>query len=127
MCSAQKGCGTRLLTRLMGNTTRIRVILDGCDPQGVGIGQRVSIGIHDDVVVSASLLVYLLPIVGALLGAWAVNADGDLGNALGALCGMIAGSLLVRWHSYLNRNNPRVNPVLIDSSLSAPVSFGQSS
>ena len=65
-CVAEKGCGQKFLSKLAGKTTSIRVLLNGESRKDFSLGQSVTIGIPEDQHVLASLLVYLLPIVGAV-------------------------------------------------------------
>ena len=114
-CVAQKGCGTRVLSKLTGKTNRIRVLLGRHSAGAIVIGQDVDIAIPEDVIVKGSLLVYLLPLICAVSGAWLAGAAGDIGSILGALCGLLAGGLMVNLHSKKTRNDLRTNPVLFDS------------
>ncbi|MGB2260232.1 MAG: SoxR reducing system RseC family protein [Porticoccaceae bacterium] len=114
-CVAQKGCGTRVLSKLTGKTNRIRVLLDRHSVDAITVGQDVDIAIPEDVIVKGSLLVYLLPVVCAVSGAWMAGSAGDTGSMLGAICGLLAGGLVVNLHSKKTRNDLRTNPVLFDS------------
>ena len=67
-CNARHGCGQRVLSRLAGGTTEIRVLLPADSAQQFFVGQAVEIGIPEDVVVGGSLLVYLVPLAGLLTG-----------------------------------------------------------
>lgn len=117
-CVAEKGCGQKFLSKLAGKTTSIRVLLNNQPQQNFSIGQSVTIGIPEDVIVLASLLVYLLPIFGAVAGAAIVgiNGGGDLQSISGALTGLLLGGWLVRLHSQKSRNDLRYNPILVDPS-----------
>lgn len=120
VCVAEKGCGQKFLSKLAGKTTSIRVLLNKQSQQKISVGQSVTIGIPEDVIVLASLLVYLLPIFGAVAGATAVGLNGgggDLQSIGGALAGLLLGGWLVRIHSKRSRNDLRYNPVLVDSAV----------
>ena len=72
-------------------------------------------GIPEDI--RFRLLVYLMPIVGAVAGAALIGSSGtDLQAMVGAVAGLLAGAWLVRMHSTRSRNDLRYNPVLIDSA-----------
>lgn len=114
-CIAQKGCGTRVLSKLTGKTNRIRVLAGGMSLQGIELGQDVDITIPEDVIVNAALLVYLLPICTAVFASWLVGSGGDLSSICGALFGLFFGGLAVNWHSRKTKDDLRVNPVLFDS------------
>ncbi|MBT5387910.1 MAG: SoxR reducing system RseC family protein [Porticoccaceae bacterium] len=113
-CVAKKGCGTRVLSKLTGKTNRIRVLLNQQPADSLSVGQDVTIAIPEDVIVKGSMLVYLLPVVCALIGTWAVGSSGDLLAILGALSGLLFGGLIVSLRSKKTRNDSRLNPVLFD-------------
>jgi sigma-E factor negative regulatory protein RseC len=65
-CSAQAGCGTAVLSRVLGTRrNRVRVLSD----LPLRVGDRVVIGVHEQALVRGSLAVYAVPIVLMLLGA----------------------------------------------------------
>ncbi len=111
-CVAKKGCGTRVLSKLTGKTNRIRVLLNQQPADRLSIGQDVTIAIPEDVIVKGSMLVYMLPVVCALAGAWAFGSAGDLLSILGAFSGLLFGGLVVSLRSKKTRNDSRLNPVL---------------
>jgi sigma-E factor negative regulatory protein RseC len=124
VCVAEKGCGQKFLSRLAGKTTSIRVLLDNQPPQKFSVGQSVTIGIPEDVIVLGSMLVYLLPIFGTVLGSALIGiygGGGDLHSIGGALAGLVAGGWLVRLHSKRLRNDLRFNPVLVDAATDAAI------
>ena len=114
VCVAEKGCGQKFLSKLAGKTTSIRVLRNKLSPETFSVGQSVTIGIPEDVIVMASLLVYLLPIVAAVCGASVFDAT-DLQSIGGALAGLLLGGLAVNLHSVKKRNDLRFNPVLIEA------------
>jgi len=120
VCVAEKGCGQKFLSKLAGKTTSIRVLLNKRSPDTFLIGQSVTIAIPEDVIVMASLLVYLLPTVGAVLGA-SVFDGSDLQSIFGALAGLLLGGLLVNLHSLKTRKDLRFNPVLIEDQIEPSV------
>ena len=111
-CSAQKGCGTRVLSKLTGKTNRIRVLASNDQLQNISVGENVTIAIPEDVVVMASILVYLLPILCSLFALWLVPTESDMLSYVSAALGLMLGGLAVRFHSIKTRHNPRLNPVL---------------
>lgn len=112
-CAAEKGCGQRVLSKLTGKTNRIRVLFDSQSSKKASPGQSVTIGIPEDVIVSGSILVYLLPVVAAVIGAWLVGSQNDALGILGAACGLSLGGLIVNLRSKKARNDLRLNPVLL--------------
>jgi len=119
-CAAEKGCGQSLIAKMTGKTTAIRVLPGQCDISRIGMDDRVVIGIPEHVVVNGTLLIYLLPLLTMIAGTLLADAlittssTSDLYTALGAMLGLAAGSLIVRAHSYLHRNNLDVHPMLIE-------------
>ena len=113
-CSAQKGCGQRVLSKLTGKTNRIRVLINSQSLKDVSAGQSVTIGIPEDVIVSGSMLVYMLPIMAAVIGAWIAGPESDAAGILGAACGLLLGGLIVNLRSKKTRNDLRLNPVLLE-------------
>lgn len=88
-CAAQQGCGQSLLARFTAHPVRLRVALNGRKATAFHVGQTVTIGIADHVVVRGSLLLYLLPLALLLLGV-------GLGDTLfsnepaAIICGLLA-------------------------------------
>lgn len=120
-CAVQKGCGQGALARFAGKPAAIRVLPGDCDLARFSTDDQVVIGIPEDVLVRGTLLIYLLPLltlVGGALLAGAVSPQ-DYVVAIGALLGLLAGGGVARLHSALNKNNYRVQPVLLER-LSAP-------
>ncbi len=73
-CAAQPACGHSVLSKLTSSSVQIRVLLGDFDANVIRLCQSVTIGIPDHVVVKGSLLVYLVPLIGALLGAWLMGS-----------------------------------------------------
>jgi len=115
-CSAQKGCGTSLVAKWTSRSSFIRVLLEGRDPEEYQIDDEVTIGIPDDVVANGSLFVYLVPLLFMLAAAVAVDSLGvaEPWVILSGVLGLFVGAALVRLHSYRNRFNRRLQPILVD-------------
>ena len=116
VCVAEKGCGQKFLSKLAGKTVSIRVLRNKMSAEQYSVGQSVTIGIPEDVIVMASLLVYLLPIFAAIGGAWLFSGS-DLQAVAGALGGLVLGGLVVNLHSVRKRDDVRFNPVLIEEQV----------
>jgi len=118
-CSAQPGCGHSVLSKLTGNSVQIRVLMGDFKVSEVNLGQAVTIGIPDHVVVKGSLFVYLVPLFGALIGAWTMGSveksvTMDLMSIMGALIGLVSGGIFVRSRSQKSQDKSENNPVLYD-------------
>ena len=118
-CVAQPGCGHSVLSKLTGNSVQVRVLLGNFTANELRLGQSVTIGIPDHVVVKGSLLVYLVPLTGALLGAWLMGSpvkspELDLISIMGAFLGLMCGGMFVHLRGRKNDNSAETNPVLYD-------------
>ncbi len=92
-CSARKGCGTSLVASLFPKR-RHRFLAR--NEAGASTGDRVLIGLDEGALQSASLVLYLLPLLGliggALLGGWLARSlasdDSELLSILFGVAGM---------------------------------------
>lgn len=115
-CSQQSGCGTYTLSKWAPQKrNQIRVPLANFSAQEVALGDYVQIKINDGVVLKSALIVYILPLVTMILGASILDSwwQSDWAAVLGALLGISLGFLVVRFHAFVNRNNPDLQPVLV--------------
>ena len=115
-CQAQKGCGQRLLATFGASASRLWVLLDGRDANQYSIGDKVQIGIPEDVIAASALFIYTVPLI-SLLAATMLAHQQNVTDGLSvffALVGLILGGLVVRWHSYHIRFDNRVQPVLVE-------------
>ncbi|SHE82713.1 positive regulator of sigma(E), RseC/MucC [Microbulbifer donghaiensis] len=120
-CSAKSGCGTGLLGDYLSGATRIRVALNSWDPDNISLNDTAVIGIAENALASSALLVYLLPLVSLVLAALAGDRlAGETGAIVGALAGLIAGALFVRWFSRRHVANPSYTPLLLRIEPSIP-------
>ena len=119
ICAAQPGCGHSVLSKLTGNSVRIRALMGEFNTNEVALGQSVTIGIPDHVVVKGSLFVYLVPLLGSLIGAWTMGSFDksvalDLMSIMGAAFGLISGGIFVRVRSQKSQDESESNPILYD-------------
>jgi sigma-E factor negative regulatory protein RseC len=120
-CSANKGCGTGALSKILGRRTqRLKVL----NPVGAKPGDEVILGIREQALLLGSFAVYIVPLLamlaGGLLGEllapqWGVASEGP--SLLLGLLGLVAGFLwLKRYNRRLARDQRfmasilRVNP-----------------
>jgi len=110
-CTAQKGCGTAVLSKLTGRTSRLRVLKSSHSTELYTVGQQVTIAIPEDIVVLASVCAYLVPLGFSLIGLWLFGSS-DILSVIGAVLGLAFGGSLVSMYNAKLRDDPRFNPVL---------------
>jgi sigma-E factor negative regulatory protein RseC len=95
-CRARSGCGQRALHELSGGKARQVRVDNALQAQ---VGDQVLLGIGETALLRASVLVYLVPVLGLLAGALVgdrVAGLGDGGTILAGALGMALAFLLVR-------------------------------
>lgn len=115
-CKAEKGCGQKLLNQWDGHTSYIWVLLEGRESKSYQLGDEIQIGIPEEVIAKGSLLVYMVPVL-ALVAATTIAhslLSNELITTISGLAGLLLGGLIVRWHSWRNRYNRDMQPVLVD-------------
>jgi sigma-E factor negative regulatory protein RseC len=118
-CSVKAGCGQSLLDQL-GASGR-RGFVRALSNLQLDVGDRVIIGVREDLLVRGSLLVYLLPLLG--LFAAAVSAE-QVGLSepwviLSALFGFLLACCAVRWRSRITAGDPALQPVVLRALLAS--------
>ena len=100
-CAAQKGCGSSVLQKVLGNKrTRMRVL----SRISVSPGDHVVVGVNEDVMVKGSLLVYMLPLMllvifglfGELLAKQLLVDNRELFTAAFAVLGLFVSVIFLR-------------------------------
>lgn len=121
-CQAQANCGTSVIAKAFNHKTQLLKL--SCD-QPVEVGQQVKIGMAEETLLSASLLVYLLPILGLIAGAalssllmpW-FDLSSELWVVMSAFCA--AGLVMFSVRTYLNRQSTeRFCPQLLEVNKSS--------
>ncbi|TVP57939.1 MAG: sigma E positive regulator RseC/MucC [Halomonadaceae bacterium] len=119
-CSARGGCGQGAMTRLGGGDRTRRLQLPNRlvaeQGQPAAVGDQVVMGIAEQALLTASALVYLLPLL-LMLGA-AVLADvlspaGDGVTVLAGVSGLALGFALAAFCQRRFRSSPRLQPQLL--------------
>lgn len=111
-CRARHACGHHAIAQVSAsNRMRMRAI----DPLQVSVGQKVVIGIPEDTLLQASLWMYMVPLLGLVLGAvlpvlW---AGGSLSFLLLSLMGFIAGLGFAKHKAKQQASNPDFYPKVL--------------
>lgn len=112
-CSVSAGCGQGVLDRLGvgGRRGHVRALSD----LSLSVGDEVVIGVREDLLVRASLLVYLMPLLGLFAAALLAGAM-SLSEPYVVLCaggGMLLSWFGVRWRSARIAGDPALQPVVL--------------
>lgn len=113
-CSAQAGCGHAVLGKTFGRKfTEVQVV----NSAHLKPGECVVLGVREDALLKSSFAVYLIPLLGlllgALVGATAVSGMGDLPALLGGVTGFVAGLWWVRGFGGRAARLQRYQPVIL--------------
>ncbi|MBN3564585.1 SoxR reducing system RseC family protein [Aliamphritea spongicola] len=113
-CSSQKSCGQSVLAKV-GDGRKLQISVDNPDRLPVKPDDQVVLGVEESTFLSASLLIYLLPLVAMfVLAVFAqMAAYSEPVVILSALAGLLVGFLAVRLISRRFGRNCRFQPVLL--------------
>ena len=112
-CREGGGCGQQSMARLLGDRVR-RVLVD--NSIGARIGDRVLMGVEPHALVMASVVTYLLPLIGLILGALVADAAGTGGDGVTIAGALAGGAVAVAAGRYLNHRTAlgaRLRPRLL--------------
>ena len=120
-CAANKGCGTAVLAKTIGQKHSVVSISKTATVEPVLVpGDQVLIGINENMLFSGSMLAYLVPLTGlfgfALMADWigtTLSLDGELHIVISALLGLFAGLLFSRYSLTKGRHHADFEPVLV--------------
>lgn len=101
-CAARSGCGTSVLSRVLGQkSVRVRAL----DRVGTAVGDDVIVGLDDSALLRGSMAVYLVPLLALMAGAIMAEAVapqwglGDGFTMLGGILGLVFGFVWLRLFS----------------------------
>ncbi len=130
-CSVKSGCGTSILSQVLGNkATHVRC--HNQHSQHLVQGERVLVGLHESALLSGSLLVYFVPLlamivfagVGVLVASIILPGNVDLISIVSAFFGLFIG---LRFSNVISKKQANLNfePVIIKKLISEeyPVEF----
>lgn len=89
-CHEVGGCGGQNLSRALCDRKKTITVVNTL---GVAVGERVQIGMDDVAIGAMATRVYVVPLIGILLGGalgQALFSDGSVGGVVGALGGFLA-------------------------------------
>ena len=116
-CAASKGCGTSVLSKVVGRKFSRFHADNSVDAE---VGDTVIVGISEDALLRGSLVMYMIPIMGMLVFALVSDQlldllaeNRDLLIAGSGIAGLVSGSLLSRWYFQRRVNVHRFRPVVL--------------
>ena len=122
-CAANKGCGTSVLSNVVGKKIATLRVINPIDAQ---VGDEVVIGLNESALVRGALITYLLPllmmIVAALLGQFLAEKTGnqtsELFVILFAAGGFMIAMYLMKIYSRHIQYNQDFQPVILAKMIS---------
>lgn len=113
-CSAQKGCGQSLLAKI-GDGKRMEIQVDNPHHIAALVNDQVTLGVGERSFLTASFLVYLLPLIVMFIVAVSAQLSGftEPTVILSALVGLAGGFLLTHYISSRISRNCSYRPVLL--------------
>ncbi|HUH38721.1 MAG TPA: SoxR reducing system RseC family protein [Spongiibacteraceae bacterium] len=114
-CSARNACGHGLMNRVgAGRRNHVRALFDSPDNVEYQVDDLVRISIPDHLLVQASAIVYLLPLLTMVAGLLLAPQGSDAGAALGAVLGLGLGFLAVWLHGRWSRDHQALQPRVVE-------------
>lgn len=116
-CAASKGCGTSVLSKVIGRKFTRFQAENNIDAE---VGDTVVVGISEDALLKGSVVMYVIPILGMLVFALAADyfldvlvEDRDLAIAVSGIMGLVFGSLMSKWYFQRQACAQRFTPVVL--------------
>lgn len=117
-CAANQNCGTASLATVLGQkTTQVKVL----NYKGAKVGDKVVIGLEEQVLLKSSLALYLIPLVGLfvaaigydMLAALAQLPDYEIFTVLAGLLGLLSGLRWVKRVTIKMSEDTRFQPMIV--------------
>ncbi len=117
-CSANKGCGSAVLSKVIG---RKRNIVQVERIEGLLVGDHVVLAMHESALVKGSFAIYIVPLllmlalalIGEALGQFLFSAKTEAVTILFAAIGLGLGVMWLRYFNIKNRCNQTYHPTLL--------------
>jgi sigma-E factor negative regulatory protein RseC len=113
-CRSQAGCGQKLLAEA-GQGQPFEILAGNPLKLVVRVGDAVELGLEEASFLQASLMVYLLPLLGLVLSALIVDSLGAAEPLViaAAVLGLCLGFFAVRWWGARDRQQCRYQPQIL--------------
>jgi sigma-E factor negative regulatory protein RseC len=117
-CSVQKGCGTSVFSKVLGNKFSELTVLN---PVHAEKGDVVILGLHESVLIKTALLMYMFPLIMMFVGAISVVIieqwlNLNLGQGwviLASFISLLAAFLYIKKISRKHMKNGKYQPVIL--------------
>lgn len=111
-CQAKSACGHHAIAKV-SSTNRMRMMVR--DTFASQVGQEVVVGIPEDTLLKASVWMYLVPLLGLVLGATfpSLFTDNSAIAAVGSIIGLATGLYFARQASLKHVNDPDFQPEIL--------------
>ncbi len=112
-CEAKNGCGQGVLARISDGKAN-QVLVN--NSLSLKVGEEVLIGIPEELLIKASVMVYLLPLLTMVVVALTIEKwlkPGDGWVALAGCSGLAIGFLIVKLYSAHHKSDPTFCPKMI--------------
>ncbi len=111
-CGSASSCSTSVIAKLFGEKKNLLRLPNSLEARQ---GDRVVIGIPDDLLVRASLWAYLLPLLSMIIATLVGNqiGAGDGAQVLFALAGLAGGFILQRRYTQGEKSRQQFEPKLL--------------
>ncbi len=117
-CSLNKGCGTGVISSMIGNK---RFRFSVYNSINAAVGDNVTIGIEDDLLLKSSFAVYITPLLLMFIGAWSgtyvanlfTMASSEGISVIFGMLGLALGFVWLKRYSEKIRNDDRYRPILL--------------
>ncbi|KJZ14780.1 MAG: SoxR reducing system RseC family protein [Marinomonas sp.] len=111
-CQAKSACGHHAIAKV-SSSNRMRMMVS--DTFASQVGQEVVVGIPEDTLLKASIWMYLVPLLGLVLGAVlpSLVSDESIFAAIGSILGLATGLYFARKVSLAHVNDPDFQPKIL--------------
>jgi sigma-E factor negative regulatory protein RseC len=111
-CQAKSACGHHAIAKV-SSSNRMRMMVS--DTFASQVGQEVVVGIPEDTLLKASIWMYLVPLLGLVLGAVlpSLVSDESIFAAIGSILGLAMGLYFARKVSLAHVNDPDFQPKIL--------------
>ncbi len=118
-CQAKAACGHHAIAQV-SSTNRMTLI--AADAFASQIGQKVTIGIPKNTLLTASFLMYLVPLSGLIIGASlsGILSDEPIIAAISSVMGLGIGLLIAKQQSVKHQSNPDFQPRVLETRVLKP-------